>query len=381
MLTLLSLMLLAAAAQTPPDVSPFIAQENHPALRALAVIVLENRRDGGIFVKEADNAAWRRVGTVLLPAARANKGASVFTATKWGASGTVVATAVNALHIKTGTQPSGEGIIFSILPVEFYAPPKDYNSYLDQSSALVTDVPAGDQIFGRGFAPYVGNPVQVSSGQDESVPPYDRVFRPMPDAYEPRVGDTFRILINVPDPLPTQMRFENRFGGLITLTYGGEERVVGQVLRPVQGVGRFGGTLYLPPGRIRANHPGVIDVSTSPIGQVGGFQIIPAAHGMSPEMWTARQLTQWMVIGPVSALDPPIEGLAPFFRYYLRPDYHPADLYDQAATKRLLQRYIAQVRIKDGPWQRMPSYVGRVDDALKDVTHIRILFPIFEPAR
>jgi len=88
---------------------------------------------------------------------------------------------------------------------------------------------------------------------------------------------------------PSEIEFENRFGGFVTLKYpNGESKVVAQVLKPVEGVGRFGGSLYGNTGRIRANHTGVICIITSPHGQVGGFQILPDNHGMSPEMFNAR---------------------------------------------------------------------------------------------
>ena len=33
-------------------------------------------------------------------------------------------------------------------------------------------------------------------------------------------------------------------------------------------------------------------------------------------------------------------------------------------------------RLSGGPWQKFPEAAGKVDDAFRDVTHIRIYFPI-----
>jgi len=51
---------------------------------------------------------------------------------------------------------------------------------------------------------------------------------------------------------------------------GGGREFLGLVLKPVFGVGRLEGTKWA--GRIRANHPGVICVSTSREGKVGDFK-------------------------------------------------------------------------------------------------------------
>ena len=77
--------------------------------------------------------------------------------------------------------------------------------------------------------------------------------------------------------------FENVFDGKVTGYYGGQSgKVLGRVLKPVTGSGRFGGSTYIGPGLLRANHPGVICVSTGPVGKPGGFQIVPAVHA-SPQ--------------------------------------------------------------------------------------------------
>ena len=133
-------------------------------------------------------------------------------------------------------------------------------------------------------------------------------------------------------------------------------RLIGQVLRPVVGIGRFGGTLYAAPGRLRANHCGVIDISTSPIGKIGGLQIVPREHAGSSEVSYIREHTQWMVVGPADVRDPSWEGIAPLFSGYLLPSYRPDDITGDHDDwmHRALSRLMVQVRHKDGPWENMP---------------------------
>lgn len=151
------------------------------------------------------------------------------------------------------------------------------------------------------------------------------------------------------------------------------------------GCGRFTGTQYADLGRIRANHPGVIDISTAPMGVIGGFQIIPRDHSMSPEMTNARLLTQWMVVGPLYALDESWEGSEPLFNDYLYPCFTPAMKADGTVNEEIqgaaafLDRFTVRGRYSDDPDPK--KYVllhpaeGKTDDAFKTLTHIRIFFP------
>jgi hypothetical protein len=107
---------------------------------------------------------------------------------------------------------------------------------------------------------------------------------------------------------------------------------------------------------VRANHPGVIDVSTSPMYLMGGFQIIPRGHASSPELAYVKGAAQWLVIGPASASEADWAGQAPFFSSTILPSYRRDDLtggHDDFA-QRLLSRAAVEVRFGDGPWEPMP---------------------------
>ncbi len=365
-LSLLVLSLGAMAATAPPEVE-----------REILRLRIVNDYGGEIAASADHGETWKVLGRVVRYTTRVNtKG---YTASKWVPAGHVAATAVNAIHVNVGINTKDDrGIIFSILPRQLLAPPQEYRSFLSPDSSIYTDISAGEGIFGGGYAPFVGSPVYVRASGNELVP--------APAGYVPRQGDEIVVVVLEPGPLPISVEFENREGGAIRLRYSdGSEKQLGYVVRPVRGVGRFEGALYTGIGRIRANHAGVIDISTSPVGELGAFQIIPFGHSISPEMNLAWERTQWMVVGPVEEASPLWEGLMPLFYQHIRPDYLPGDLYAQNWEARLLARFLADVEA-GGSWRPMP--VRRLaplsttplpewaDQALGEVTRVRILFPV-----
>ena len=371
-LIILLLLFSPCLAATPLD------RENDPKFKESFRIKIWNMPGGTIEVSSNEGKSYQPVGTVIYPTVKTNP--EGYKASRWVADGKVAATAVNAIHIKTATSSlDGSGIVFSLLPKEFLKKPKNYRSYLSSDSSIYTDIAAGESIFGSGFAPFVGNVLLVSQPAKPVIP--------LPKNYVPQVGDKLYILVDRPVDYPKEIVFENRFGGAVTIKYfGSPEQVVAEVLRPVVGVGRFEGTKYASVGRIRANHAGVIDVSTSFLGRIGGFQIVPSGHGS--EMPSVRELTQWMVIGPAGEEHQSLEGSAPFFKYFIRPDYGVNDLEDDDWRNKLLDRFLVEVKLKGSDaWQPMPVcdfdeyyLTGEIPawaaDALSNVTHIRILFPV-----
>lgn len=354
-------------------VSPAIEYENNPEFKEVYRIKIENRAGGTIEVSEDEGFTWKSAGRVLYPTEKINPNG--YSASKWMEAGRVVATAVNAIHIKTGVADESR-TIFSILPKEFLMPPKRYRSYLSPNASIYTSISAGKSIFGGGFSPFVGNVVMLSRPGKQVIS--------LPTDYVPEIDDTLYILVDRPVVNPKEIVIENRFGGRITICYfSGEERIIGEVLRPVVGIGRFEGSLFVDPGRIRANHAGVIDISVSPKGGLGGFQIVPALHGT--EMRYVKKMTQWMVIGPAKVDDPSLEGMAPFYKYFIQPAYRPDDLEDENWDKKLLSRFLVDVRYEgEEGWKPMPIYSlhrgfrlpGWANSVFDKVSYFRILFPI-----
>ncbi len=355
-----------------------VEEENNPEFKELFKIEVENKVDGEVTIisNQVNNTSSIRnfeglkVGKVVVPATCVNQ--EGYTASGWAGIGEIAATSVNSIHIKTA-QNGDRGVIFSLIPIEFLQKPKDYKSYYSKSSSIITDIKAGTQIFGGRYAPLIGNKVyykRTTNGDRQTTG-----YGPILEGYTPQIGDIIQISVLLPVRYPSEIIFENRFGGFVTEIFlDGEQKIIAQVLKPVAGVGRFDGSKFVGVGRIRANHTGVICISTSPYSEIGGFQIIPDNHAMSPEMQNARLLTQWLVVGPINVFEPSLEGVAPLFKYFIRPVYFPFT--NETSVEEIFLRFIVQVRIKNGDWQRMPAVIGRNDDALKDVTHIRILFPI-----
>lgn len=360
-------------------------------------VFIENSAGGSIYaIGRLGEFTRTDLGMTLAPVSKQNP--SGFTASGWAKKGAVAATSVNAIHIKTGHNPDAStGKIFSILPVEFAEfDPSNYNSYFNEQASLFTDIKAGTGIFGGGFAPKVGDTVLLSPSPDSTaerksffaglspiaVPqaPEGRLFFIWPPGLPPEAGDVIAIdVAALPDARIVWIEFDNRFGGFITMKTAdsAEPRVIGQVYQPVFGVGRFEGSVYNGPGRIRANHPGVLCISTSPMGEIGGFQIVPLEHAMSPEMKFARVLTQWMVVGPVDPRQSQIwEGLGPLFNASIYPSYVPVsdERFDSLSV--FLDRFQVVVKLKgDAEFRPMPVHIGRVDEALINLETIRILFP------
>lgn len=283
-----------------------------------------------------------------------------YTATKWGRPGTVAASAVNALHLLVGID-NGRGRTMSVIPLKTVAPAAGIGT------SVVVDCPAGEGIFGA-WAPAVGTPVLVRSS--------DGNLYPLSESHTPQPGEALVIRVTR-DSMPYLVEVENRPGGRVMAYYSSyRTEIIGRVLKPVGGVGRFEGTLFQDVGRIRANHPGVIDISTSPEGQVGGFQIVPWEHSKSPEMLNLWNMTQWMVVAPEDGKSP-MGGRPPLFQGGLVPGPASSEsLWDLWSTYG--RRPLVLCRLQGGPWQKLPLAVGKDDQALKGLTHLRIYFPTYE---
>lgn len=346
--------------------SPEILPHQTSARQELCRIRICNTVGGLITGSRDEGNTWEMLGSVQVPANMlADHG---YTAGKWATPGTVAATAVNSIHICSGhDDKASTDDLFSVCPKELMSDAgMRLQSYVSKNAAIFTDIPGGAGIFGGYWSPASGTPVYLEQNGE---------LAPLSPKYTPRVGDVLVLRVLVPLDLPKAIVFENRFSGLITeIAWDDTEKVIGQVLQPVVGIGRFFGSQYADVGALRANHSGVICISVSPRGQLGGFQIIPKGHAMSPEMINARHLTQWMVVGPLDARAPSWEGVAPLFRDYLRPCWVPGG-----------ESVYADIRVKDGPWQPIPAMGFPADNAiplpawadmaLERVTHIRINFP------
>ena len=297
------------------------------------------------------------LGKVLMTPSKTNWPA--YTASKWCTPSTVCASAVNAVHILINVE-NDRGRIISLVPSITVAPAAAQGAFFS------LEMEAGTGIFG-GYAPLVGSKVTIESDEGE---------RDLTDV--PKENETLIIRTELPEaPKNFMVEIENRPGGRV-ITFGKKGcEVVARVIHKLGGIGRFGGSIYQNNGRIRASHAGVICVATSKRDTVGGFQIMPLKHALtSTEMISSWNMTQWLIISPLPN-HPDLEGREPLYKNSFLPgtqlnDKLP-DLFNQYG-----RRPLVICRINGGEWERLPEVSGKSDDALKDVTHLRLYFPVWD---
>lgn len=301
-----------------------------------------NTAGGPIEVSRDGGGTWIILGCVTHPALTVSRNS--YTAAGWANDSAIAATAVNALHIKIAANPETQRpMTISLVPggrtlgAATRVP----------GSSIYTDLDGGTGIFGGGLGPYVNSPVLLANSQ----PPVK-----LPPTYVPAEGDVLLIIRHAPVRLPRYAVIENRAGGAVEVDYGEGPVKVGVVDQPVRGIGRFEGALQAAAGRVRANHPGVLDISTSPIYLMGGFQIIPRGHASSPELAYVKGGAQWLVLGPESPSAPDWAGQPPFFSSMILPSYRRDDLTGghEDFAQRLLSRTSVEARFGDGPWEPLP---------------------------
>ena len=293
-------------------------------------------------------------GKVLMTPSKTNWPA--YTASKWSTPSSVCASAVNAIHILIDVE-NDRGRIISLVPSVTVAPAASRGSFFS------LDMPAGTGIFG-GFAPLTGSRVTLM---------HEGIEHELTDT--PEENDTLIIRTELSSGNGVYMAdIENRPAGRVIVYDSKGAKVIARVIRPVHGVGRFGGSVFQNRGRIRASHSGVIDVATSARDSIGGIQIMPLKHALtSTEMINAWALTQWMIIAPLPDM-PDLEGHEPLFKRAFVPG---AQLEDKLPDiwSHYGRRPLVLCRRDGGNWEMLPDVSGKVDDALNDVTHLRLYFP------
>ena len=286
-----------------------------------------------------------------------------YTASKWAIPESVAATAVNAVHILVEVE-GDRGRIFSIVPKVTIAPAAPRGAFFS------IDSPAGTGMFG-GLAPLTNSRVSIE-GKDGTVRPLTPLAG---DALPIEEGESILIETQLGESDTWMVDIENRPGGRVIAWERGP-RVVARVVRPLGGVGRFGGTEFQRVGRVRASHMGVIDISTGPRDYAGGFQIMPLNHALtSSELSYVWYATQWMILAPLPG-EGPLEGTPPLFAEALVPGTQLDDrLPDVWSTYG--RRPLVLGRFGGGRWRTLPTLTGQVNDALATLTHLRIYYPFW----
>ncbi len=281
-----------------------------------------------------------------------------YSASAWGVPGEVCASAVNAIHMLVSVEKD-KGRTMSLVPQETIAPAAGTGASLVLSSV------AGTGIFGA-WAPPVGSKIGIIRKNSTQMTAFS-------EKALPKEGDTLIISVQKSEA-PYMADIENRPGGRLILWDKDGYRTAARVVRPMAGTGRFEGTLFQRQGALRANHCGVMDFSSSPLGEIGGFQVIPWDHALlSKEMQGAWDMTQWMIIAPADGRSM-MGGTYPLFQGALVPGPSKGEImWDIWSTYG--RRSLILIRQNGGPWQTIPPVSGRNDYAYKEVTHIRIYFP------
>ncbi len=399
-----------------------VLSENNADYNLQYSIIIENTEGGSIY-KVNHNGKETKLGNVTRAADStytASDGfwAAQYTRSIFGSSANVTATAVNAMHLRVapdymydpreaqkGRSEVWKPQLISLLPDREYF--KAGNG--PHPGRIATDIPGGTGLFGGKSSAYVGSPVKYLTDAGD--------WADLEKYYEENSIGTApqKLKIEVYKPSseygsPSSIVFENQVNGDVTLNYeNGFTKTIATVLQRVEGTGRFGGSEYAHTGYLRANHGGVIDLSTSPyagftwdIEQMGGFQIVPSNHAVYSRYFLDLNYIdrpQYMIVGhkgstpenlfnPVYydeseglSYDPHFEGIAPLFANYLKPKY--VTTHDRIPENAIKDR-VPEMPIKgqsthfqfsfDGgeTWQDPVPVTGTHDDNLAEMTHIKI---------
>lgn len=322
-----------------------------PGQQALAYSIVIENRTGGV-IRAVDPPAQFllarpgvNLGTVVRPTTAVDTAG--FHASLWGQAQTVVASAVNAVHLKVYDDPhAGRAGVVTLLPAELYRRGLDGSQSEVRDDVLYTDIPGGHSIFGGAYPLIVGNPVSFYRGRQHVY--FDAENTAL------QVGDIIIIEVRMPARWPQGMLLENRPGGSVTLVLDDGERVaLGTMEKAASGTGRFAGGIFSAPGGIRATHTGVLDLDFSPVDEMGGLQLIPHAHSLSPELVYTREAPPYGILLGVGGRD--LRGQPPLFSSYVYP-------LSGLEAPAVLPQLVVSIQLGGSPtWLPLPVIFGRED--------------------
>lgn len=267
-----------------------------------------------------------------------------FTASKYGIGGQIIATAVNTHHIQISVD-DGAGRTMSIVPFRTYV------AASGNGSSFVIGGEGGMGIWGE-YAPYVGSPVYIINKAGMPV-----LFN---NNYLFQYAVAMEVRVYAPTGDIEYLEVENVPLGRAWYRDAQGDHQFAVVESGVSGTGRFEGSLYQGRGLVRANHPGVLCVSTSERGKIGGFQIVPLMHTFSKELQKTRNMSQYIVLRGIEFED--LTGQFPFFRGTVRPG-------DESVSGGMTGRVMCKI---DGEWLQMPDVEGLTEHTLGHVEAFRI---------
>ncbi|MCB1216524.1 hypothetical protein KDL44_03990 [bacterium] len=321
----------AAAVQpaAPPVDSRPLSLEQDPLLdiprpqaRLAYSLVIDNRRGGVIRIVDPPatfifNRPGVDLGTVIQPLRSTRS--EIPAASLPSPANVVCYSGTDAIHVKAWNEGVYDSsAVFSILPA-------DNEAYLDEAAAaawdslpghaLLTDIPAGQSIFGGAWPLIVGNPVNVYRGQQilDLSPLY-------PDI---EIGDRIVVGVYVPADWPDELRIANTEDGAVEFLLAGQELQLARCTVPQQAARR--GSLAGPYPAAGIAH---CDSTAFAIGVPGGdgreyLGVNAQGHGReagmqllsSTELALAWQAPLFMgYLYPFNPLDPPAKLPLPVIR-------------------------------------------------------------------
>jgi hypothetical protein len=268
-----------------------------------------------------------------------------FTASKYGIGGQVIASAANAHHIQVSVE-NGAGRTMSVIPSETFV------AASGMGTSFIIEGVGGTGLWGK-YAPFVGSPVYIVN--QAGIPVLFNNFSLF------QYAKALEIRVYKPSDEIDYIEIENKEGGHAWYHDLNGDHQFAVVESGVSGTGRFQGTLYQGLGKIRANHPGVICVSTTNRTDIGGFQIIPLSHTYSKEMQKTRRMNQYIVLRGLDFED--LAGQPPFFSSFIRPGDADDPEYQIGTIKCM---------VDDEEWRDLPMVSGLTENTLADIKAFRI---------
>ena len=325
-------------------------------------IRLANSPQGKIEASVDQGETWTLIGHVTRPATKINEGSPLLEVIP---AGTVAAATPTSLTIRVPHLQSAPRFLRVTARGEAPSP-----------FTIATDLAPSGILF-RALAPALGTQVLLErAGLPDTLP----------TNYTPKSGDVLQLMSEPVAGAPASVVLENRPDGrVVTLDAKGQETLVGRVRKPLQGIGRYGGTERAGSGAVVSAQPSAFIVSTAskrrrldaagkPSEERGGFVIQPfepmlkgPTHPES-QMLVEAAAPEGVATGPISSL------------FAL-----PMALSSNVPTDRAPTQ--VDVRADGGDWEPMPDLRGPISAAdflaavtaargkgdLKDgITHIRI---------
>ena len=199
-------------------------------------LAFENQRGGRVAVSLDSGRTWSTIGSVLHASTAPGPG---LPGMDLAAPGSVSAAGIQGFHLRTAsvtpddTRPGRISVLPSDHPSAASPPP----------GTLIVDLASGSLLF-TSLLPKPGDDAWMVTRTATGTPDKQLPLFPAKDR-------TMVVVVGTRFPSARQITFENRPGGLVEMTTGeGRPLLLGRVIQPLEGVGRYDGTSLVGLGRV-----------------------------------------------------------------------------------------------------------------------------------